>query len=419
MWLLPRAARAAAAALAVSTAGLAVAQDLSGHGGPVGALAVSGDAVLSGSFDTRAILWEGSTATASRVLRFHDGAVTATAFLPDGRLATAGQDGRVAIWEAVGTSPRIVTAEHRAPVGALAATPDGSALLATSWDGRLQRIDLADGEVRLETAHRDRIAGIGVLADGSVVTVGSDLRFALRGPDLGLRAAADLPALPNGIAVAGDRVAVVFADGSLRSFTPEGALRPERFLTDRPLVAVAAGPGVIAAAAVDGTVWLLELPDLAVRHRFDAGQGPVWALAIGAGTLLTGGGDGVIRRWDLLTGAPLGTGTAPAADAFDDGSRGAEVWRACAVCHSLTADDGSRAGPSLQGIFGRPIASLPGYDYSPALRAMNLVWTPETVAALFEHGPEAYTPGSRMPEQRLPNADDRTALVEFLDRMTQ
>jgi cytochrome c len=41
------------------------------------------------------------------------------------------------------------------------------------------------------------------------------------------------------------------------------------------------------------------------------------------------------------------------------------------------------------------------------------------VAALFEFGPEAYTPGSRMPEQRLSDPADRAALVEFLARHSQ
>jgi cytochrome c len=81
--------------------------------------------------------------------------------------------------------------------------------------------------------------------------------------------------------------------------------------------------------------------------------------------------------------------------------------------------DGNRAGPSLHGIYGRRIGSLPGYDYSEALRSMSLIWTPETVAALFEQGPEAYTPGTRMPEQRLPDAEDRRALTEFLARVTR
>jgi len=37
---------------------------------------------------------------------------------------------------------------------------------------------------------------------------------------------------------------------------------------------------------------------------------------------------------------------------------------------------------------------------------------------LFEFGPEAYTPGSRMPEQRVANPDDRQALVAFIARAT-
>jgi cytochrome c len=406
--------RARAAALAALLAAPLAAQDLTGHGGPVGALAAQGDRVLSGSFDTRAILWDG--AAAARVLRFHDGAVTAVALLGDGRLATGGQDGRVAVWGA-GGAPVLVTAEHRAPVGVLAVS--GDVLYAGGWDGLLQRIDLATGAAATEPAHRGRLAGLAVLDDGRVATVGADLRLAVRGADGALTASADLPAQPNGMALADGLLAVVFADGALRLFSPEGDLRPERFLSERPLVTVAGGAGAVAAAAVDGSVWVLALPDLVPRHRIEPGQGPVWSLAIAGDTLLTGGADGVIRRWSLATGAPLGTGAVPLAEAFDDGSRGAQVWRACAVCHSLTPDGGNRAGPSLHGIYGRRIGSLPGYDYSEALRSMSLIWTPATVAALFEIGPEAYTPGTRMPEQRLPDAEDRRALTEFLARVTQ
>ena len=405
----------AAAALAASLAAPLAAQDLTGHGGPVGALAAEGGRVISGSFDTRAILWDG--AAVARVLRFHDGAVTAVALLPDGALATGGQDGRVALWGAA-TAPVRVTAEHRAPVGVIAAAP-GGVVYAGGWDGLLQRIDPSTGAATVEAAHRGRIAGLAVLEGRRVASVGADLRLAVRDGEGALVAAADLPAQPNGMAPVDGLLAVVFADGALRLFTPEGAIRPERFLSERPLVTVAGGAGVVAAAAVDGSVWVLSLPDLAPRHRIAPGQGPVWSLAIAGDTLLTGGADGVIRRWSLASGAPLGTSAPPAAEAFDDGSRGAQVWRACAVCHSLTPDGGNRAGPSLHGIFGRRIGTLPGFDYSEALRGMSIVWTPETVAALFEHGPEAYTPGTRMPEQRLPDPEDRRALTEFLARVTQ
>ncbi len=60
----------------------------------------------------------------------------------------------------------------------------------------------------------------------------------------------------------------------------------------------------------------------------------------------------------------------------------------------------TRAGPTLHGIFGRRIATAPGYAYSEALKGMDIVWSKETVARLFVVGPNAYTPGAKMPEQR-------------------
>ena len=70
-----------------------------------------------------------------------------------------------------------------------------------------------------------------------------------------------------------------------------------------------------------------------------------------------------------------------------DGDPGAQVFRACIACHTLNADEGPRAGPTLAGIFGRRIATLPGYDFSPALKKLDIVWTPETLSKLFEVGP--------------------------------
>jgi cytochrome c len=94
------------------------------------------------------------------------------------------------------------------------------------------------------------------------------------------------------------------------------------------------------------------------------------------------------------------------------------VFRACIACHTLSDKDGVRAGPTLAGIFGRKIASLPGYDFSEALKKLDIVWTPETVSRLFEIGPMAYTPGTKMPEQRIGSPEDRKALTDFLARAT-
>jgi cytochrome c len=73
----------------------------------------------------------------------------------------------------------------------------------------------------------------------------------------------------------------------------------------------------------------------------------------------------------------------------------------------------------LHGIFGRRIATLPGYNFSAALNHLDIVWTPETVAKLFEIGPAKYTPGTKMPEQRIGAPEDRDALVKFLERATK
>ena len=396
----------------------AEAADLRGHGGPVSALAVSDNLVLSGAFDTRVILWDRERAVALRALRLHEGNVTATAFLPDGGYASAGQDGRVALWPAQGIEPRLVTQKHQAPVAALAVSPDGTTLAAGGWDGRLQFLDLESGDVAMFDALRGAmVTGLGYLPDGRFVTVGSDLRLVVW-RDRTPVATIGLPASPNKLAMAGETIAVIFADGAVRLFDQTGQIA-ERKLAERPLVAIAAGAGVIAAASVEGGVWIMEAGDLAVRHTLEPGQGAVWSLAVTQSELLTGGADGVIRRWDLASGEALGTGAEATQASFDDGSRGAEVWRACALCHSLTPDDGNRAGPTLHGIFGRRIATAENYQYSDALQDMDIVWTPETVAELFEVGPDAYTPGSRMPDQRVPSPEDRAALAEFLARATR
>jgi len=150
---------------------------------------------------------------------------------------------------------------------------------------------------------------------------------------------------------------------------------------------------------------------------------PVWSVAFlpDSRTLLTGGADNVIRRWNAVSGEPvdplLFENTADPLAAYA-GDRGAEIFRACVACHTLGGEQTNRAGPTLAGLFGRRIATLPGYDFSAALKRLDIVWTPETVSRLFEIGPSAYTPGTKMPEQRIGSEQDRAALVQFLARAT-
>src|SRR5438067_203078 len=117
------------AALCILLTDRTVAQ-LRGHGGPVRALAVLADgrSAISGSFDQSAILWDIDAAAARAVLRFHEGGVNAVLALPGGGFATAGEDGRIAIYGPGGSEPVQVLAAHRAPIVSLALSRDGARL---------------------------------------------------------------------------------------------------------------------------------------------------------------------------------------------------------------------------------------------------------------------------------------------------
>src|SRR5216684_1845126 len=192
-----------------------------------------------------------------------------------------------------------------------------------------------------------------------------------------------------------------------------------------PIVAIAlSGDGRrVAAAGVRGSVTVLDRAAWRIERTLIGPGTPVWSVVFlpDNRTLLAGGADRMIRRWDTVTGEPV---DGVAAGGIEDplaayaGDPGAEVFRACIACHALGPDGGNRAGPTLAGIFGRPIATLPGYNFSPALKALDIVWTPETVSRLFEIGPATFTPGTKMPEQRIGSAADRAALVHFLAKAT-
>jgi cytochrome c len=404
---------------------------LRGHGGPVRALAVSpeGTQAVSGSFDTSVIRWSLARNAAEQVLRLHDGAVNAVAFLRNGGIATSGEDARIAIWRPGEARPATVLAGHEGPVVALAVSPDGTMLASASWDHTARVWPLAGGAPRVIAGHGQNVNGVAFAPDGrALVTAGYDatLRITPLAGD-GAPVVVTLPTPLNAVAVAADgEIVTASADGKVYVLSAAGELKAEIEAAQTPVIALAlSGDGrLIAAASIRGSVAVI---DRAARklERTLVGPGlPVWSAAFFPDnrTLLTGGTDRIIRRWDAVTGEPIGNVAMGAPEdplAAFAGDPGAEVFRACVACHTLRANDGVRAGPTLAGIFGRRIATLPGYNFSDALKQLDIVWSPETVAKLFEVGPMAYTPGTKMPEQKIGSAADRAALVEFLEKATK
>lgn len=403
--------------------------DLRGHGGPVRALAISPDGAqaISGSFDQSAILWSLERGRALAILRAHDGSVNAVAALPGGLYATGGEDGRIALWKAGDDKPLRVFKAHEAPVAGLAASADGKLIASAAWDGEARVTDVATGgEVRRLKGHKDNVNAVAFLEDGTIATGGYDATLRLWPPDGSAPRIVEFDTPLNSLAVLpGGRVAAGGADGSVRIVARDGKIVGRVDATRTPVIALAASPdgATLAAASPRGAVALVDVAALRVRHTLTGPGLPVWSLAFApdGSVLFSGGGDRLVRRWNPRTGEHIGAVLAerPADDfAGLENTRGAEVFRACAVCHTLNPDDENRAGPTLHGIFGRRAGTAPGYNYSEAFRQLDLVWTPETVSRLFEIGPQAYTPGTKMPEQRVTNAQDRAALMEFLKSTT-
>jgi len=404
---------------------------LRGHGGPVRALAISSDGqtAISGSFDATAIRWSLTRNAAEQVLRFHADAVNAAVLLRDGRAATAGADGRIAIWSSGKAEPDIALEGHTAPIVALAAAPDGATLASASWDHTVRLWPLAGGAPRVLEGHTQNVNGVAFAQDGRTLVSVSYDQSARIWPlsDSSAPTVVAMPSPLNAVSVSGDgEIVAGAADGKIYFLTANGARTGEVAAGPRPVISIAISPdgALVAAASIGGSVALIDRAARSLARTLVGPGLPVWSVAFlpDGRTLLSGGADNIIRRWNVATGEPVDPllrETAGDPLAAYAGDRGADIFRACVACHTLRAEQANRAGPTLAGIFGRRIATLPGYNFSKALKRLDIVWTPETVSRLFEIGPATYTPGTKMPEQRIGSEQDRAALVQFLERATK
>ncbi len=399
--------------------------ELRGHGGPVRALAITpdGQAAITGSFDSSAIVWALRAGTARAILRAHYGAVNAVGVTPQG-FATAGEDGRLAIWNSADlTRPLTIEKIHTAPIAALSLSPDGTSIATASWDSSLAVTPLNGGTTRRYEGHQGNVNGVGFIPDGAtLVSAGYDATLRIW-PAIGAPRIIKLDAPLNALSIAADgRMAAGGADGTLFLLDAQANNLRRIEAAESPLIALAFSPDStrVAAASPRGSVTLFDTASGKQLFTLNGPGLPVWSLAFSPDgkVLFTGGNDRLVRRWSTLNGDHLGPIVIekPAEMLISDGSRGAEVFKACAVCHTLTPDAQNRAGPTLYGVIGRRIGTASGYVYSTGFAAHDIVWTKETIAKLFELGPSIYTPGTKMPEQRVGSAEDRAALVDFIEK---
>ena len=314
MMLVPRSLASCSRRL-LSVAAAAHAQ-LRGHGGPVRALAISPDGkiAISGSFDTSAIRWSLERNAAEQVLRFHDGAVNAVALAADGRVATSGEDGRIALWQPGEPQPATVLEGHTAPVVALAVSPDGTTLASASWDQHRAAVAARAAARRAcSKAITQNVNGVAFTPDGrAVVTAGYDatlriwpLAGAARRPSSRCRRRSTRSrSRPTARSSRPAPTARSISLGPRASC----AARSKPAQTPIIALAVSADGKLVAAAGIRGSVAIIDRATRKLARTLVGPGLPVWSVAFlpDSRTLLTGGTDRMIRRWDAVTGEPIG-----------------------------------------------------------------------------------------------------------------
>ena len=97
---------------------------------------------------------------------------------------------------------------------------------------------------------------------------------------------------------------------------------------------------------------------------------------------------------------------APAGNA----TRGAEIYTRCRACHAL---EYNRTGPKHCGVIGRKSGSVPGFDYSPAMKQAKLTWDEKTLDRFLADPPKA-VPGTTMTYAGVSDPQERADLIAYL-----
>ncbi|MBL6775501.1 MAG: c-type cytochrome [Candidatus Puniceispirillum sp.] len=416
------------------------------HGGPVRDLALSpdGNYLVTASFDYSAVLWSANDIAEKTTLLGHEAALNTAQFSPDGKLlATGGDDGLVLIWPAEKLEDPaiepIILRGHKGKIVDLAFSADNSMLASASWDGSIGIWPLdagpekAEANSRFITGHEGPVNAVQFSDDSAFLySAGYDgqIRYWRLKNGEYLRSI-----VRNGWGIsvfAVDETRDIVAFGS-----SDGVMSVARISDQSELLRVGdervpvlslfyrVGSGLIGFGNAKGRVFLADTKDWSVVRDFNAANGPIWSLLVlpDQQSLVVAGLDDFITRWPIFEFPPEFLDKPGPARRFHPKqtvSNGElQFARKCSVCHTLTADGKRRAGPTLFGVFGRRAGGLEGYPYSSALQNSDIIWTAATINRLFEEGPDKVTPGTKMPIQRMKNAQDREDLVSFLQSATQ
>ncbi len=88
----------------------------------------------------------------------------------------------------------------------------------------------------------------------------------------------------------------------------------------------------------------------------------------------------------------------------------------CRRCHAPDATDPSY-GPPLENVIGRGAGTFPDYDYSTALEASGIVWTPAALRAWMEDN-SGFLPGTKMRHVGITDRTVQDFILSYLASIT-
>jgi cytochrome c len=103
--------------------------------------------------------------------------------------------------------------------------------------------------------------------------------------------------------------------------------------------------------------------------------------------------------------------------AHADAAKGQSDTKACQACHNFEKGAGPKVGPPLWGVVDRPMASIPGFAYSDALKAMGKTWTYEEIFKFIKE-PKADVAGTKMAYPGEKDPAKRADILAYLQTLS-